>query len=399
MSAIVTFLTGLLGSLTLAFALEAPVVGISAIAGLDSVYVNLNWSPVPGATSYSVYYQPRLAEPATLLGKTRAASFLTAVPNGWTWYQQPDVLGFYSVASDSAAMILIPAGQFIMGQAGVAMPEHSVTLTHSFLLGRTEVTNAQFLEALNWALAQGLVSVVGDFVQQYDVNLLRINDPGYDYCEIRYNTDTQQFYLQSGTFNSGDWGPGFAFPTGYDPANQPVMWVSWYGAACYCDWLSLMAGLPAYYSGWWTNTNSPYTATGYRLPTEAEWEFAAQHDDERTYPWGASAPTCTLANYNNDSYCVGWTGPVSTHPTGASGQGLQDMAGNLWEWCNDWDGTYSGSPQIDPVVPYNGLPFRVLRGGSWRDDAWGLQSAAHGTCSSPSNTSHIIGFRLCSTLQ
>jgi formylglycine-generating enzyme required for sulfatase activity len=68
----------------------------------------------------------------------------------------------FRVVATDMNMVLIPAGQFMMGQAGVATPEHEVTLTNDFLLGCAEVTNAQYLEALNWAQALGLVSVVGD---------------------------------------------------------------------------------------------------------------------------------------------------------------------------------------------------------------------------------------------
>lgn len=299
--------------------------------------------------------------------------------------------------------VLVPAGQFMMGQFGtIGVPEHSVTLIHSFQLGRTEVTNAQFMEALNWAKSQGLVSVVGDYVQQYGVDLLQINQSGQDSYEIRYNAGTQQFYLHAGTYISVyGWGPGIAFPGGnYDPSNHPVKYVSWYGAACYCDWRSQMENLPRYYEGQWSQIPSPrnpYTATGYRLPTEAEWEFAAQHDDERTYPWGSTTPTCTLANYNpNSGYCVGWTSPVGTHPAGASALGLQDMAGNVWEWCNDWYASYSSGPQSNPAGPASGS-VRIKRGGPWASGASALTCAYH-SGGYPTDVHRSNGFRLCRTL-
>jgi len=294
-------------------------------------------------------------------------------------------------------MVLIPAGQFVMGQAGVTTPEHSATLTHNLLLGRTEVTNAQFLDALNWAKEQGLVSIVGDYVQQYGMNLLRINESGLDYYEIRFNTGTQMFYLQPGTYDAGSWGPGHAYPGGsYDPADQPAKFVSWYGAACYCDWRSQMENLPLYYQGQWgqiPNPRNPYVAAGYRLPTEAEWEFAAQYDDERSYPWGPTTPSCTQANYRPSGYCFGWTSPAGAHPAGASGQGLQDMAGNVWEWCNDWYAVYTSSPVTDPQGPSTGS-YRVLRGGCWYDGATYLP-CAYRYYFMPSTASRGYGFRLC----
>jgi len=302
-------------------------------------------------------------------------------------------------SSAPAGMAVINAGTFNMGQTGVATPEHLVTLTRNFYLGQNEVTNAEFLEALNWAKAQGLVSVVGDYVQQYGVNLLRINQSGYDRYEIRYNAGTQQFYLQAGTWDAGSYGPGEAYPGGsYDPANHPVKYVSWYGAACYCDWRSQMENLPRYYEGQWGQIPSPrdpYTAAGYRLPTEAEWEFAAQYDGERTYPWGPAAPTCTLANYRPSGYCVGWSSPVGEHPAGASSLGLQDMAGNVWEWCNDWYDSYSAGAVSDPPGPNSGSS-RVVRGGSWVNNSTYLPCARRNV-SDPSPANGSLGFRLCRT--
>ena len=389
-------------------ALDAPVVSISAtmvdddghING-DSVFVCLNWDLVPEANYYTVYYQPQLSNVPALLGYASAAPFELSFPTDWGWAGSPDVLGFFSVTAESLdvespEMIAIPAGQFMMGQTGVATPEHQVTLTHNFLLGRTEVTNQQFLDALNWANTRGYVTVVGDHVQQYGVNLLWIAS-GPDYYEIQYDQNTQQFYLHAGTAHIGAWGPGQAYPDGYDPTAHPMKWVTWYGAACYCDWLSSMNGLPAYYNGNWNqipSPNNPYAAAGFRLPTEAEWEFAAQYNDERTYPWGSASPNCTLANFYPNDFCVGWTSPVGTHPAGASSLGLQDMEGNVAEWCNDWFGSYNSSAQINPVGPANGSN-RVSRSGCWANDVSYLPCAYRETVPPSVNDG---GFRLCRVL-
>jgi formylglycine-generating enzyme required for sulfatase activity len=352
---------------------------------LDCIFYDVHLSEAPDF----------LPSEATWIDSTSATVFTDAMTGE---------LGFYRVQVQSCAesyphdMVLIPAGQFLMGQDGVAYaePEHVVTLTHDFLLGRTEVTNAQYLEALNWAKSQNLVTVVGEFVQQYGVNLLRINNSGYDRYEILYNAGTQQFYLHAGTYDDGVWGPGFAYPAGYDPVDHPVKSVSWYGAACYCDWLSHICGLPAYYNGNWSqipSPSNPYAAPGYRLPTEAEWEFAAQYNDERTYPWGSQTITCTLANYSG---CVGWTSPVGAHPAGASGLGLQDMAGNVFEWCNDWYGTYTSSPQNNPMGPASGSS-RVLRSGDWYNSAT-YPPCAYRAVNTPSSANLGTSFRLCRTL-
>jgi formylglycine-generating enzyme required for sulfatase activity len=384
-------------------ALEAPVVGITAtmvngngqILG-DSVYVSLSWSPVPSASRYQVFYRPLLTDTPGSRGFTTSTSFEVAIPTGWGWQGDPDMLGFFTVGADSQdGFITIPAGSFPMGQVGVATPVHVVTLTHSFLIGRTEVTNAQYLEALNWAMAQGLVSVVGDFVQQYGVNLLRINQSDDDPCEISYDAETQLFYLYAGTWSSGYYGPGFAYPFGYDPADHPVKFVSWFGAACYCDWRSQMDWLPSYYNGNWTqipSPNNPYNASGYRLPTESEWEFAARYDDGRTYPWGEVAATCEMANFAYNYWCVGWTSPVGTHPAGASNLGLQDVAGNVYEWINDWYAEYENSPQSDPTGPATGND-RIARGGSWGSTPE-LLSCALRSSYSPISVNYY-GFRIC----
>ena len=91
----------------------------------------------------------------------------------------------------------------------------------------------------------------------------------------------------------------------------------------------------------------------------------------RAFPWGDASPTCALANhwyYNGSSYsyCVGDTSQVGSYPTGASQYGALDMAGNVWEWVNDWYGDtyYSTSPYANPPGPVTGT-YKVLRGGSW----------------------------------
>jgi formylglycine-generating enzyme required for sulfatase activity len=325
--------------------------------------------------------------PSTLIGTTSVTSFLIANPGG-------DIKSFFKVVVVGAGpgqpfpvpMTLVPAGSFIMGQAGVATPEHEVTLTHDFLLGTTEVTNQQFREVAQWAVDSGYATVSGNQLIAYGVVLLDMSSSN---CEIAYSED--QFSLRRAP-GAGGW--GFINYATYDPSQHPVKMVSWSGAACYCDWLSLMNGLPAYYGGNWEqipSQNSPYTATGYRLPTEAEWEFAAQCDDERTYPWGEAEPTCQLAN----SDCIGWTSLVGTHPTGASALGLQDMAGNVWEWSNDWWASYASSPQLNPVGPASG-GSRTVRGGYWNISPAYLPCALRDS-DGPSTPYHGGGFRLCRT--
>lgn len=373
----------------LAWAIDAPVLDISATTDGDSVYVSLHWNSVPGAVKYSAFYQAQLNEAPSLLGFTNTSSFDIAIPAGWNWQHQPDVAAYFSVVAESLSaigdLIQIPNGTFMMGQNGVAVPEHQVTLTHDFLLSRTEVTNSQYVSALQWAYDLEIVTVNNNTVFSHGQALLYMEDNS---CMIGFEGDN--FYLE--TVHIGEY-------TNTSSAEHPVTNVTWYGAACYCDWISIQHGLAPFYNGNWAlipYEYNPYESLGYRLPTEAEWEFSAQYNDERTYPWGSAIPTCDLANIELSPTCVGGTSPVGTYQSGASGLGLLDMAGNVNEWCNDWFGPYYGDNQIDPVGPFGGYA-RASKGGCWGDSEVGQKCARR---HDPAPTEHmgIQGFRLCKSL-
>ncbi len=154
---------------------------------------------------------------------------------------------------------------------------------------------------------------------------------------------------------------------------EPVIYVSWTQAAGYCNFLSRENGLVPFYD---EKTWQPVPgANGFRLPTEAEWEYAASgRGENRTYPWGNEPPNHDLGNFQLDASMNmsskrtasvgGGVEVVGDFPSGASRDGVMDLAGNVSEWCNDTFRDYVPGDATDPLSTQTS-PYRAIRGGSW----------------------------------
>jgi formylglycine-generating enzyme required for sulfatase activity len=184
--------------------------------------------------------------------------------------------------------------------------------------------------------------------------------------QIQHHPVTQGDYKKC--MNAGVCGaPTMAFdPVGH--ASYPVVYVKWADAVAYCNWDG-----------------------GRRLPTEAEWEYACRGSDNRIYPWGNSAPTCTLANFMNG--CGDALMPIDTHQAGQSPLGPEDMAGNASNWVADWYGTYPTGPVTNPQGPSSGSS-RGLRAGNYKyPGAWMRCSNRYFNDPNAPDPADVAGFR------
>ena len=245
--------------------------------------------------------------------------------------------------ADGMEMVYVPGGTFQMGSeegdqdAGSdEFPRHAVTLD-GFWIDRTEVSNGQYAAFLN---------ELGNQEERGSPWL----ELGAGYCQIEQVGEEYRSRATS--------------------ADRAVVMVSWDGADAYCRW------------------------AGGRLPTEAEWEYAARGPEGNVYPWGNDPPTCERARFFG---CASCAHDVGVHPDGGSWCGAQDLAGNVWEWVADWYGTYPAGPQENPAGPSSGED-RVMCGGGWHAS----QREVRGACRLDAKpVAHVgcLGFRCASGVE
>jgi formylglycine-generating enzyme required for sulfatase activity/tRNA A-37 threonylcarbamoyl transferase component Bud32 len=297
------------------------------------------WRPLAGslgaiglATAIVAFAWPQGLEPIRMFswGSVRE----TAVPDG-----QRKVSPAVSASRGNcpSGTVRVPSGRFQMGSPeGVGLadehPMHEVTLS-AYCIDKTEVTVEAYVAC---ATAKGC--------------------PPPQFSELSYDLGPNDLRRRSQFCNSTD------------RPDHPINCVDWNQAVAYCQW------------------------AGERLPTEAEWEYAARGSDGRTYPWGVDAPSPERLNVYGTADGYDSTSPVGSFPYSASPFGALDMAGNVWEWTADWYGFYSEEPVSDPQGPMDGTRH-VLRGAGWMNHDPGVARAAFRNWGEPMVRVNTLGFR------
>jgi len=250
-------------------------------------------------------------------------------------------------------MVLHPAGEFEQGdhygdRGESELPVHRTRITQPFLLGKFEVTNAQyrrFLEAIGCTSPD-----CKTYDRTWDFDGISAVD--YDGNHYPEGPDSRGWSSNANYFESAD------------QADHPVLWIDWFDAVAYARW-----------AGDIRRSDAWAIPEVHGIPSEAQWEYAARfrHDEgtPHRYPWGGSEGDQNDQQNIHPEVCnfgdnLGRTLPVSSLPAGRSSLGVYHQSGNVYEWTADWyDPTsYFRSPLNDPFV-FSGITYRQLRGGGW----------------------------------
>ena len=226
------------------------------------------------------------------------------------------------------------------------------------------------------------------------------NANGGDWEKPIHTVTVKSFYMGKYEVTQKEWREVVVVnssPSQYKGDNLPVENVSWIQAVAYCNLRSIQEGLTQVY-----RLDKPdsitcnWNANGYRLPTEAEWEYAARggNKEYRTMDYAGSNSVDAVAWWLNNISSIGTQLVGQKQPNAL---GLYDMSGNVWEMCWDWFGNYTGTAKTDPRGPTSGT-HRVMRGGSWRSVGEEMHLAVRGGF--PANEQNrIVGFRVVRNAQ
>ncbi len=239
------------------------------------------------------------------------------------------------------------------------------------------------IESGEMIFVQGGTFQMGDHIGDGESDELPLHDVTVsDFYIGKFEVTQEDWESVMGSNPSHDFGVG---------PNHPVYYVSWYSAVEYCNALSNLQGLDTCYTINGADVSWDYSKNGYRLPTEAEWEYAARGGVNHIDNYKYSGTTDSLDDY---AWFDSNSGPT-THEVGTklpNQLGIYDMSGNLWEWCWDWYGDYSPNAQTNPSGSESGIE-RIRRGGNWGYDAYNCR-VSNRYDYDPSTSSLINGFRL-----
>ena len=273
------------------------------------------------------------------------------------------------------AMVLIPAGTFVMGS-----PAREIDRDNYREISHTVELNVFYLSPKELS--------VGEF-RRFVEETGHVTTAESDEGAFAYNEARGEWEFRAGV----NWkNPGFR-----QTDDHPVVCVSWFDAVHYCNWLSEKEGLASAYIVSNRNVKWNKSANGYRLPTEAEWEYACRAGTTTPFATGARIST-SQANYDgNFPYNNGNRGLFrrATMPAGSfqpNAWGIYDMHGNVWEWCWDFFGMLPAERALNPSGPDSG-EHRVSRGGDWASAAMNLRSAFRDS-NAPETAGSSLGFRL-----